>query len=724
MNFFQRIAARMLGYNSMGTVSGMPDRAPQMIDNPFALPPVALDFPNAYRKVGIIRACIDRVSEDASGLPVLFETESRGEFRPIVRTAGNVVDVWNSANPQQTGVELTRDLFAYRLISGNAYLVMETFGTSRVQELWTLPSHLVEPVPGANRTERGFVFNRGGRREFIPAEFVIQWRAFNPDDEPVGSGELESVQHAYENRYDSGRLRQKMLRSGGMANGFFRLAGSDKREVNPLGPVDRKAAIEALTKMYGGIDNMGRARILDVWEFVQTGMTVDQLKLLESDSANDAEICRSLGVPPWLVGIKEGNALSTGSQIDERLYWQNRIKPLVEFRDRLLTERLCPRFGTGIRMRTDFSGVLALQQPVLNAAQQLVALTGRPVMTTNEMRKTLGLPPIADPSADELYEKPAAMPFGLPGADVPADAGAAAPAASDGKPAAASKSGSRMIDGDAVREERRKAASVNVRRFERRLERAFADLLDGQRARVVSQLEAMQSRGRAVRSIDPEEVFVVTESEREQIMRILSALISERGEDAIAELALAVEVTLTNERAAKFVLSQAQRVLTLTEATTRQALREVIASSVEAGESLSALVERINVMPEFTLTRAQTIARTESISAYNFATRDAWEQSGVVEEVEWLSARDGAVRESHADADGQTASSIGGVFDVGGSTLRFPGDPLGSPDETINCRCTLLPVVTNQRKRGLAHLFGKPSRRTLAALFHKNGVAK
>jgi len=717
VNFFQRIAARML-FGTAATTPGMPDRAPQMIDNPFALQPVALDFPNAYRKVGIIRACIDRVAEDASGLPVLFETESRGEFKPIQRTAGNVVDVWNAANPQQTGVELTRDVFAYRLISGNAYLVMETFGTKRVQELWTLPSHLVEPVPGANRTERGFVFNRGGRREFIPAEYVIQWRAFNPDDEPVGSGELESVQHAYENRYDSGRLRQKMLRAGGMANGFFRLAGSDKRDMSPLSDVDKKAAIQALTKMYGGIDNMGRARILDVWEFVQTGMTVDQLKLLESDAANDAEICRSLGVPPWLVGIKEGNALSTGSVIDERLYWQNRIKPLVEFRDRLLTERLCPRFGTGIRMRTDFSGVLALQQPVLNAAQQLVALTGRPVMTTNELRKTLGLPPIADPGADALYEKPAAPAFGLP-----ADMGAA-PAASDGKPAAASKSGARMIDGDEVREERRKAASVNVRRFERRLERAFADLLDGQRARVVSQLEAMQARGRNVRSIDPEEVFAVTESEREQIQRILSALIAERGEDAIAELALAVEVTLNNERAAKFVLSQAQRVLTLTEATTRQALREVIASSVEAGESLSALVERINAMPEFTLTRAQTIARTESISAYNFATRDAWEQSGVVEEVEWLSARDGAVRPSHEAADGDTANAIGGVFTVGSSQLRYPGDYLGSPEETINCRCTLLPVVKSERKRGLSHLFGKPSRRSLSALFHVNGMAK
>lgn len=719
MNLFQRIASRMLGLGSVNVVSGMPDRPPQQIDNPFALLPVALDFPKAYRKIGIIRACVDRISEDVAGLPVLFETQARGgEFAPIQRQAGNIVDVWHNANKAQTGVELARDLAAYFQISGNSYLVMETFGTARVQELWTLPSHLVEPVPGRDRTERGYAFDRGGRQEFIPAEFVIHWRAFNPDDEPVGSSQLESVQHAYENRYDSGRLKQNILRSGGMANGFFRLAGSDKRDVVPLRGPERKAAEEALRRMYGGIDAAKRAKILDVWEWVQTGMSVDDLKLLEGEAASDSDICRALGVPPWLVGIKEGGALSTGSQQDERLYWQNKIKPMVAFRDRLLTEKLCPRFGQGIRMRTDFTGVIALQQPILNAAQQVVALAGRPVLTVNELRMSLGLPMIADPSADVLYEKPAAsLGFGLT-TDTPA-ASAPSPVAQDGKPAAMAL---RMIDGDAVREERRRVASVNVKRFERRLERAFAELLDGQKKRVVAQLEAMGARGRNVRSIDPEEVFAVTESEREQVQRILAALIEERGADALAEIGVAAEITLNSERAAKWVLEHTQRALTLTEATTRQALREVIARSIEEGEPLTQLIQRIDAMPEFGLARAQTIARTESIGAYNFSTRDAWEQSGVVEEVEWLSARDSAVRETHANADGQTAAAVGGVFDVGGSALRFPGDPAGDPSETVNCRCTLLPVLKSERKRGLRHLFapGKP----VAAIFERNGVAK
>jgi uncharacterized protein with gpF-like domain len=102
------------------------------------------------------------------------------------------------------------------------------------------------------------------------------------------------------------------------------------------------------------------------------------------------------------------------------------------------------------------------------------------------------------------------------------------------------------------------------------------------------------------------------------------------------------------------------------------------------------------------------------VSAFNFASAEAWRQSGEVEQLEWLSARDSAVRETHAEADGQV-TPIGRGFEVGGAKLAYPGDPAGPPEETINCRCTVLPVLTERaRARIWAPLF-PPS---------KNGHAK
>lgn len=91
--------------------------------------------------------------------------------------------------------------------------------------------------------------------------------------------------------------------------------------------------------------------------------------------------------------------------------------------------------------------------------------------------------------------------------------------------------------------------------------------------------------------------------------------------------------------------------------------------------------------------RADRIARTEVAAAVNAgvaafaaeseaATGRAWHK-------QWWSSRDSRVRPTHRAAHGQVAPP-GGRFTVGGASLMFPGDPLGPPQETVNCRCSTL----------------------------------
>lgn len=88
-------------------------------------------------------------------------------------------------------------------------------------------------------------------------------------------------------------------------------------------------------------------------------------------------------------------------------------------------------------------------------------------------------------------------------------------------------------------------------------------------------------------------------------------------------------------------------------------------------------------------------ARWSSVGIANRATLDAAQQQARVTGDQlytvWISTHDHRVRDTHRAADKQSVP-LGGLFRVGAALLRFPGDPLGPPAETANCRCALSPI--------------------------------
>ncbi|WFE47594.1 phage minor head protein [Verrucosispora sp. WMMD1129] len=97
--------------------------------------------------------------------------------------------------------------------------------------------------------------------------------------------------------------------------------------------------------------------------------------------------------------------------------------------------------------------------------------------------------------------------------------------------------------------------------------------------------------------------------------------------------------------------------------------------------------------------RAVTIARTETIGAYNAGTLTAWLTSAraLDEKLDkvWVSTHDTRTRHDHRAADGQRVA-LDGVFMVGGVPLRFPGDPAAPPGQVVNCRCTMIEVPAGE----------------------------
>jgi SPP1 gp7 family putative phage head morphogenesis protein len=136
--------------------------------------------------------------------------------------------------------------------------------------------------------------------------------------------------------------------------------------------------------------------------------------------------------------------------------------------------------------------------------------------------------------------------------------------------------------------------------------------------------------------------------------------------------------------------------------TTQDALRNKISSSlaegISAGEGRWQLSSRIldatdDVYDDMDRNRANMIARTETCASVNYGQVETYRADGV-EKKEWLATQDDRTREDHIDADGQVVP-IDEDFDIGGDKMSAPG--LGNePGENINCRCTILPVISSE----------------------------
>lgn len=122
--------------------------------------------------------------------------------------------------------------------------------------------------------------------------------------------------------------------------------------------------------------------------------------------------------------------------------------------------------------------------------------------------------------------------------------------------------------------------------------------------------------------------------------------------------------------------------------------RDSLVEGLQEGESIDDLANRVEKSANTTRPRAEVIARTEILRACNAGSIETMRATEIVTMKTWLATPDARTRASHRAAEGQTVP-LDQPFNVGGSNLDHPGDPLGPPNETIQCRCTMLYEVAD-----------------------------
>lgn len=117
---------------------------------------------------------------------------------------------------------------------------------------------------------------------------------------------------------------------------------------------------------------------------------------------------------------------------------------------------------------------------------------------------------------------------------------------------------------------------------------------------------------------------------------------------------------------------------------------------LNGGDTKKELMSRIAVVFEnIKQTRADTIANTETASAFNYSRDLSMKEAGVTHK-KWLLSHSPLIkmhRPTHVEHNGQTVP-VGDPFDIGGVKFMYPtDDSLGAgPEDIINCHCVAIPV--------------------------------
>jgi SPP1 gp7 family putative phage head morphogenesis protein len=113
--------------------------------------------------------------------------------------------------------------------------------------------------------------------------------------------------------------------------------------------------------------------------------------------------------------------------------------------------------------------------------------------------------------------------------------------------------------------------------------------------------------------------------------------------------------------------------------TTRKQTQKAVTDWIQSGSPLDALETALE--PIYGQVRSQMIAQTETTRVFQEGNTDAWQSTGLVEQMRYNTVVDDAVCPICSPLDGQ-------VFDL--------DDAEHSPPLHVNCRCFTTPVVSEE----------------------------
>jgi HK97 family phage portal protein len=652
-----------------------------------------------------IYAAVSAISQGISALPIeMFPDSDEKREKPLKKSM--VGELLTNPGLDMDGQQFMEGTIDFMELDGEAFWFMDGLarrGPGGPQFPTTLELWEPKQVKAVVKDERvtAWQYQNGADVFTTTPDRVIQFKHFNPYDPIRGLAPLSAAMLPAQGGYKALSYQDAFFENSAVMGGLI-----TPKEGAIIQPEAMRRLLDELEARHQGSQKRGRlGGITAPVDYKELGMSQKEMDFPGWLDASSAYILMVFKVPPSVAGMQK-DANYNASVQQAKQFWFNHL-PLAHYIERRIKQRLCKAFGIAETPYFKTESIKAMtedQESLTNQARNLWNM-GISFKDIND-RLELGFPAddiAADTrwvtfslvNADEQAMAPASDATGGPSrgpaeGDTPAQPGDESTNADD------PTQGKMHLVGGKKRSEfhRRmnwKTLISRVREEESAYDNSVKTHFYLMRNEMLAKLRTFKAiklpPGISIDLVMYDDEKAAADIEK-RVEPIYKSSLRKGAESIIAELNLEIPFDFLAPETQKFLQEKMFEIADLVDQPVSDRLRATLQEGISAGESVDKLADRVREAFSVERVRALRIARTEVAESFNGGRFATMKEAGV-EKLEWLSARDDRVRDSHVDVDGEIVV-LGDRFSNG---LLYPLDPGGPPEEIVNCRCVSLPVA-------------------------------
>lgn len=696
---------------------------------------------DGYKKNIVAYHCINLLSSAVSSLPVVLYSQTGRKKKEEVEEH-EIYDLISHPN----SIDQTKETFLqvaamHLLIAGEAFWLgcgpgSEKPGNRKTpKEIINIRPDHVEVTPGMFGHPQKYTVDPLQNAKVFPVSPIngdsqlLMMKRYNPTNRWRGMSPIEAAAFNIDQLNAQGQWNLALLQNGARPSGAFVMNKGENNPKGQLTPEQRAHLKQQLENNYAVAGKKGGMILLEGgMDYKEMGLSPKDMDWIESKNVNSVDVAQAFGVPPQMVGVKGHDTYANWKEA-RLAFYTDTVIPMMRFVLGYMNSWLVPTYQTSGKSKLfldiDLDAIEALA-PL--RAERWTSAKDSTWLTTNEKRELTGYGRYEgskDP-ADKILVGSGQIPLEMAAEEIELepepeldleDVSGEPPKEVEEEQPEKMRGPFAVIDLKAFnlgsRTARQRYASVAEKRrlaFEKTFEAQLRANFKREANMVANVIEGLE-KDTAIVAID--QVILENQKSFEDIFakndkRIMRAF----GKDVLAmpkfmrrgmETKQAEDVF--EQEVEQYIRKTLGTKITNISKTTRRRVKASVEKHFADGGNLDGLASVIqDSYNGFSKGRAYTIARTETHSASQYASREAAKALDIKGmQKDWISIVDDRSRgagdadtTNHISMDG-TRIGIDEKFSVpsvdGMDEMDGPGDPSAPVDQIANCRCVTAYVV-------------------------------